>query len=134
MLSLLPPLKTREISPRFNFTVGKGVKEQQTSMANLKGLQDNPGQVGQGTGKKGATGRKAGGKSKGRGGKDKAKIIHVPNTKIIISQSGDSPLMRNYADSMNPAMIHNHPVMIKAVASNKSLEKNNGHIITDANE
>jgi len=27
MLSLLPPLKTREISPRFNYTVGKAVKE-----------------------------------------------------------------------------------------------------------
>ena len=28
MLSLLPPLKTRDISPRFNFTVGKHVKDQ----------------------------------------------------------------------------------------------------------
>ena len=27
MLSLLPPLKTRDISPRFNFTVGKHVKD-----------------------------------------------------------------------------------------------------------
>ena len=28
MLSLLPPLKTREISPRYNYTVGRKVKEQ----------------------------------------------------------------------------------------------------------
>jgi len=27
MLSLLPPLKTREISPRYNYTVGRKVKE-----------------------------------------------------------------------------------------------------------
>lgn len=33
MLSLLPPLKTREISPKYNYTVGKAVQEKQTILA-----------------------------------------------------------------------------------------------------
>ena len=33
--------------------------------------------------------------------------------------------MRNYGDSTNPNLIHNHPVMIKAIASQKSLLNSN---------
>lgn len=51
----------------------------------------------------------------------KAKIIHVPNTKIIISQTGESPLVRGYGGDSQANQIHNHPVMIKAVASQQSL-------------
>ena len=120
MLSLLPPLKTREISPRFNHTVGKAVKEQLTSMANLRinQEQDPPQEASGGKNRRSRSKKRRGGKSQ----KQSSKVQYVPNTKIIISQTGDSHLLHKQMEGQNATIISNHPVMIKAVSSQKSLE------------
>ena len=121
MLSLLPPLKTREISPRFNHSVGKAVKEQLTSMANLRmnQEQDPPQEASGGKARRSHSKKRRGGKSQ----KQSPKVHVVPNTKIIISQTGDSHLLHKQMEGQNATLISNHPVMIKAVSSQKSLEK-----------
>ena len=60
---------------------------------------------------------------RGKSQKQSPKVHHVPNTKIIISQTGDSHLLHKQMEGQNATLISNHPVMIKAVSSQKSLEK-----------
>ena len=119
MLSLLPPLKTREISPKYNYTVGGQIKGHllNKSLAQGKSLADK---------------EELKKKKKGRSTSKKkefktTQVHHVPKTKIIMSQSGESPDLGHYraADdpTSSPTQISKHPVMIKAVSSKKSLDK-----------
>lgn len=111
MLSLLPPLRTREISPRFNYTVGKGIKLQQQSQVQLKTQQDLDEKAEKAR-------RKGKNKSSGKKG-----THHIPTTKILMST--EEQLLNRYGKREKGFI--NQPVMIKAVSGGSLHEDREGN-------